>query len=364
MAEPSSIRCLVVDDQEIVRSAIARGLARRGCTCVEAATGREALELLHREPPHVIVSDIQMPEMDGVQLLQAVRASHPDIEVIMVTGVAELDTAVDCLRQGAFDYIVKPFQMEQLRQRVRQAVERRQLLLENRRYQEHLADLVRQQARRIEELFLEGIQSIVHALEAKDRYTRGHSVRVAAFAEATARRLGLDDDTVQIVRLGAELHDVGKIGVSETVLQKPGPLTPEEYRHIMEHTVIGARIMAPLLKGAEPALEIIRWHHERLDGHGLPDGLRDAAIPLHARIVTVADAFDAMTTGRPYRAGLSPAAATTELRACAETQFDPEVIAAFEAVCRETPPAVPSASRLRTPRGVVLGADLLGEEAG
>lgn len=364
MPEPPSIRCLVVDDQENVRSAIARGLARRGCACTQAATGREALELVRRQPPHVIVSDIQMPELDGVQLLQAVRATHPDIEVIMVTGVAELATAVDCLRQGAFDYIVKPFEMDQLRQRVRQAVERRRLLLENRRYHEQLADLVRLQAGRIEELFLEGIQSVVHALEAKDRYTRGHSGRVAAFAEATARRLGLDEETVQIIRLGAELHDVGKIGVSETVLQKPGRLTPEEYRHIMEHTVIGARIMAPLLKGAQPALDIIRWHHERLDGSGLPDGLRGAAIPLHARIVTVADAFDAMTTGRPYRAGLSVAAATAELGACAGAQFDPDVVAALDAVFREAPPVTPSTSRLRTPRGVMLSADIIDGEVG
>lgn len=324
-----AIRCVLVDDHAGVRTAVARGLVASGLACRQAGSATEALGLLTDEEPDVVISDIRMPGMDGVALLEAVREQHPDVAVIMVTGVDDVNTAVGCLRRGAYDYIVKPFQVEQLRTRVLQAVERRRLVLENRRYQEHLAELVQQQALRIEELFLEGVQSIVHALEAKDRYTQGHSARVAAYATATARHLGLDDDTVQVIGLGAELHDVGKIGVSEVVLNKAGRLTDDEYRHIMEHTVIGARILEPLLKHARPALEIIRSHHERLDGRGLPDGLAGDAIPLHARLVTVVDAFDAMTTGRAYRKGLTPATAIAELRAHAGTQFDPAVVDAF-----------------------------------
>jgi len=359
------IRCLLVDDHAGVRSAVARGLAASGLACRQAGSGVEAVTLLEADVPDVVISDIRMPEMDGVALLRRVRERYPDVAVIMVTGVDDVNTAVGCLQLGAYDYMVKPFQVEQLRLRVMQAVERRRLVLENRHYHEHLADLVQQQAVRIEELFLEGVQSIVHALEAKDLYTRGHSARVSAYATATARRLGLDEDTIQIIALGAELHDVGKIGVSEAVLNKPGRLTDEEYRHIMQHTVIGARILGPLLKHARPALEIIRSHHERLDGSGLPDGLAGDAIPLHARIVTVVDAFDAMTTGRAYRRGLAPDTALAELRAHTGTQFDGRVIEAFIAAYPDprtlpiaTPDATPRTLPQRLSGGVALIEDL------
>lgn len=325
------IHCLLVDDHAGVRTSVARGLAASGLECRQAASGLEAMERIEAFEPDVVISDIRMPGMDGVALLRRLREHHPDVAVIMVTGVDDVATAVGCLQLGAYDYIVKPFQVEHLRARVLQAVERRRLVLENRRYQEHLAELVQQQALRIEELFLEGVQSIVHALEAKDLYTRGHSARVAAYAARTAGEIGLDQDMIEVVALGAELHDVGKIGISETVLNKPGPLSDEEYRHIMQHTLIGARILDPLLKHARPALEIIRYHHERVDGRGLPDGLVGEAIPMHARLVAVVDAFDAMTTGRSYRPGFSPARALDELRAHAGTQFDAEMIEAFHA---------------------------------
>jgi putative two-component system response regulator len=325
------ITCLLVDDHEGLRTAVARGLSAFDWRCLQAANGVQALELLERDAVDIVISDIRMPEMDGVVLLDALRERHPDVAIIMVTGVSDVDTAVGCLRHGAYDYIVKPFQIEQLHVRVLQALEKRRLLLENRRYQLHLTDLVEQQAARIEELFLEGIQAIVHALEAKDPYTQGHSARVAVYAATTARHLGLDDETIQLVEVGAELHDVGKIGVSEVVLNKPGPLTVEEYRHVMQHTVIGARILEPLLKNARPALEIVRWHHERLDGTGHPDQLVGDAIPLHARVVSVVDAFDAMTTGRAYRKSLTSEAAIEELRANAGSQFDDAVVEAFVA---------------------------------
>jgi putative nucleotidyltransferase with HDIG domain len=325
------IHCLLVDDHAGVRTSVARGLAASGLDCRQAGSGLEAVEQIAAREPDVVISDIRMPGMDGVALLRRLREHHPDVAVIMVTGVDDVATAVSCLQLGAYDYIVKPFQVEHLRARVLQAMERRRLVLENRRYQEHLAELVQQQAQRIEELFVEGVQSIVHALEAKDFYTRGHSARVATYAAGTARQIGLDPDMIEWVTLGAELHDVGKIGLSESVLNKPGPLGDEEYRHIMEHTVIGARILDPLLKHARPALEIVRSHHERLDGRGLPDGLAGDAIPLHARLVSVVDAFDAMTTGRPYRPGFTPERALKELQAHAGTQFDGAMIEAFRA---------------------------------
>jgi len=186
------------------------------------------------------------------------------------------------------------------------------------------------QARRIEQLVLEGVQSLAHALEAKDPYTRGHSARVASYADAIARTLGLDAVTLEDLRIGAELHDVGKIGVRESVLLKPSRLTDEEYRHIMEHTVIGEKILTPLLRDRPRVLQVVRSHHERLDGTGLPDRLRGDAVPLVARVVSVADAFDAMTTGRPYVAPRGPGAALEELHAASGSQFDRDAVAAFE----------------------------------
>jgi cyclic di-GMP phosphodiesterase len=359
-----ALTCLVVDDQPRLRSALCRFLTGVGYHCLAAASGPEALDLLAQNDVTVMISDIRMPGMDGVELLQAALRRWPDLAVIMVTGVADVDTAVGCLRVGAYDYVGKPFQLDEIQARVIQAVERRELILENRRYHLHLAELVHQQAVRIEELFLEGIQSIVHALEAKDPYTQGHSARVSAYSGAIARTMALSDEEVQLIELGAELHDVGKIGVDDTILNKQGRLTPEEYAQIMQHTVIGARILEPLLKTAPATLAVVRSHHERLDGRGLPDGLVGSAIPLHARIVSVADAFDAMTTGRAYRPGMPPAAAVLELTEQSGAQFDPGVVEAFVAAHADLtilPIATPAFARRRLPRGVTgAGIDLTG----
>jgi len=185
------------------------------------------------------------------------------------------------------------------------------------------------QARRIEELFLEGVHALVFALEAKDAYTRGHSMRVAHYSVEIARAMELDKDLIDTIALGAELHDVGKIGVSESVLHKAGKLSEAEYRHIMEHTVIGARILGPLMRDAPGALSIVRSHHERLDGTGSPDRLKGDAIPFEARLVSVADAFDAMTSVRPYRPSLSVQHAMRELDEGQGIQFDPDIVKAF-----------------------------------
>lgn len=325
----SKTTCLVVDDEPPVRQAMLRVLEGAGYRALAAESGTAAMVLLEREPIALVVSDLQMPGMDGAQLLSVVQRRWPDVATIMVTGVAELGMAVQLLQAGAYDYITKPFAIDEVRARVRQALDKRRLVIENRQYQLHLAELVRQQAARIEELFLEAVQTLVHALEAKDAYTQGHSARVSAYAGRTARELGLADGEVQLIELAAEMHDVGKIGVREAVLLKAGRLTDEEYRHIMEHTVIGARIMAPLFKNAPLALAIVRSHHERLDGLGFPDGLKGNQIPFYASLVSVVDAFDAMTSGRTYRAALSVDHALAELGSNTGTQFDPDVVSAF-----------------------------------
>jgi putative two-component system response regulator len=326
-------RCLVVDDEPRLRQALVRLMQLDGFTCFECGSGIEALEILAREPVILVLSDLRMPKMDGAMLLREVRERYPDIAVIMITAVAEVEVAVECLGRGAMDYISKPFVLEEVRARVKQALERRRLVLENRQYHHSLEERVRVQARRLEELFIASIQSLADALELKDAYTRGHSVRVSHYSGLIARELGIEGDTVRQIELGGHLHDIGKIGVREDVLNKPGKLTAEEYAHIMTHSVLGWRILLPLLGDSPVALNVVRSHHERIDGRGVPDGLRGDAIAREARIACVADAFDAMMSGRPYRnAPLTLEAAVGELQRHAGTQFDQQVVQALLAV--------------------------------
>lgn len=329
MHNPSGLRCLIVDDEPRLRRVLVRLLESEGFTCAEAGSGLEALQELEQRPAPLVISDLRMPEMDGVTLLREIVLRWPDTAVIVVTAVAEVESAVACLQMGALDYLAKPFHLDEVRARVSQALDKQRLLVENRSYQKNLEERVEVQARRIEELFLEGVHALVFALEAKDAYTRGHSMRVANYSVEIARALKLDTDLVDTIALGAELHDVGKIGVSESVLHKAGKLTDAEYRHIIEHTVIGARILGPLMRDAPGALSIVRSHHERLDGRGFPDGLTGNAIPFEARLVSVADAFDAMTSIRPYRPSLSVKQAMRELEEGKGVQFDAEVVDAF-----------------------------------
>ena len=313
MPEPNALKCLVVDDEPRLRRVLVRLLEGQGFTCSEAGSGTEALEIMQREAVPLVISDLRMPQMDGEALLSEIATRWPDSAVIVVTGVAEVESAVACLQLGAFDYIAKPFHPDEVRARVTQALDKRRLLLENRMYQQEL----------------ERLQALVHCLEEKDSYTRGHSVRVTNYAVAIGRRLDLVPDVGDMIALGAELHDIGKIGVSESVLHKAGKLSEAEYRHIMEHPVIGARILEPLMRDAPQALAIVRSHHERLDGKGVPDGLKGDRIPLEVRVVTVADSFDAMTSARPYRPPLSVHKAIRELEEGKGVQFDPSVVDAF-----------------------------------
>lgn len=325
------MRCVIADDEGRLRQVLARLMRGEGFACAEAADGVEALEQLDAAPAELLISDLRMPRLDGLGLLAQVRQRHPDTAVVMITAVADVDTAVQALSHGATDYLTKPFHVDEVRARVRQAMETRRLRLELRDYQEQLELRVREQAQRIEELYRLGIQALVDALEVKDRYTRGHSARVSRYATAIAEALQLPASLVQQVELGGHLHDIGKIGVREAVLTKPARLTPDEYRHIMTHMEVGHRLLAPLLAEAPAALEVVLSHHERLDGRGLPHGLAGDAIPLVARIVAVADTWDAMTSDRPYRdRGAIPFdEALAELRRAAGSQLDAAVVEVF-----------------------------------
>src|SRR3954466_3087281 len=327
-----SANCIVVDDEPGVRRSLARMLQAQGFHCYEASSGLEALEVLERigETP-LIVSDMRMPELDGIGFLEAVRRRYPDTSVIMLTGLSDTTTAVDCLHLGAADFLLKPISVGELQARVARVLEKRALVLPDRFYQEHLERQVHEQAVRIQELFLQGVQMLARALEAKDAYTRGHSIRVSQYAVGTAARLGFQGAGLDGIRLGGELHDIGKIGTREAVLHKPSSLTPEEFKQITEHPALGERMLSPLAHESPDVLRIVRSHHERLDGRGFPDGLRGEKIPIEARIVAVADSFDAMTTRRPYRDARPPDDAMHELRRVAGTQLDPAAVEAFVA---------------------------------
>jgi putative nucleotidyltransferase with HDIG domain len=337
-AEPRVLapRCMVVDDDAAVRKSIARVTEALGLAPLLAENGNEALALLQSEGEvPLIISDVNMPGLSGLGLLEEVHRRYPDTAVLMLSGVADVKTAVACLDKGALDYIAKPALLEEVRARVAKALEKRDLILQKRFYQKNLELRVRVQASRIKELFLQGVQTLAHALEAKDAYTSGHSMRVSRYAASTAVRLGFTGERLEEVRLGAELHDIGKIGTREAVLNKPGPLTDEEFAHITEHTTLGERILAPLARENPTVLRIVRNHHERMDGRGFPDRLTGDLIPIEARIVCVVDAFDAMTTNRAYRASRSPEAAYDELNRCAGSHFDPEVVQAFQSAFPE-----------------------------
>ncbi len=324
-------RCLVVDDDDVVRRSIAKVIEALGLAPLQAANGREALDLLAAEGEvPLIISDVNMPGLSGVGLLEEVQRRYPDTAVLMLSGVSDVKIAVACLDKGALDYIAKPAMLDEVRARVVKALEKRDLILQKRFYQKNLEMRVRIQAGRIKELFLQGVQTLAHALEAKDAYTSGHSMRVSRYAVATAIRMGIVGERLEEVRLGAELHDIGKIGTREAVLNKPGPLTDEEFLHITEHTALGEKILAPLARETPAVLRIVRSHHERMDGRGFPDKLVGDQIPLEARIVCVVDAFDAMTTNRAYRASRAPEEAMDELDRCAGSHFDPVVVRAFQ----------------------------------
>lgn len=322
--------CLVVDDEPGVRRSLMRSLESQGFKCYEAGSGAEGLQVLEQigEIP-LVISDMRMPELDGMGFLKEVRERYPDTSVIMLTGMTETTIAVDCLHLGAADFLLKPISLSEFQARVVRALEKRALVLQNRFYQQFLEQRVKEQAQRIQDLFLQGVQMLARALEAKDAYTRGHSIRVSRYAVATASSLGFNGTALDNIRLGGELHDIGKIGTREAVLHKPGTLTADEFRQITEHPALGERMLSPLALESPAVLRIVRSHHERLDGGGFPDGLRGDRIPIEARIVAVADTFDAMTTERPYRESRPPVDAIAELRRVAGTQLDPDAVEGF-----------------------------------
>lgn len=317
---------LVVEDEDSVRVLLLRKLTRAGFTAVGASNGIDALTLLREQGFGVIMSDINMPQLSGLEFLQIVRETYPDVVVIMVTAYGDLNHAVAAMRLGAADYIVKPFDLDEVMRAVQHALRLRQRNLA-RRYIEFQSRIQRT-TKSGHRLLLSTGMALANSLEAKDPYTVGHSQRVANLAQRLAEALSLPESEVEYIRMAGLLHDIGKIGIREAVINKPGPLTPSEYAHIQTHPLISERILVPVAE-LNGALQMIRNHHERWDGGGYPDGLKELEIPLGARILTLADAYDAMTSQRPYRPALPHEVALREIEKGAGRHFDPSLSRLF-----------------------------------
>ncbi len=319
---------LIVDDEEAIRRLLHQKLSGVGYRCVEAGSAEQTLDELRNNTVELVVLDIKMPDKPGTELLPELIARYPDTAMIMATAIVDTDIAIQCMRQGAYDYLTKPFNLDEVVLSVNRALEKRRLELENRDYQQHLEQKVEEQARKIRDAFLSAITALAYALEAKDAYTSGHSQRVAEISVVIAKELGMSQESIDKIRLAGLVHDIGKIGIKESVLHKPGKLTNEEYQLIQSHCEAGERILTPIVEDEE-ILRMVRHHHERYDGGGYPDGLSGEQIPLGARIIAVADTYDAMTSKRPYREAMSIEATYAEIERSKGTQFDPIVADAF-----------------------------------
>jgi response regulator RpfG family c-di-GMP phosphodiesterase len=323
-------KILVVDDEPLIRKLLKDRLAVEGYFCSEACDASEAMNKIRESQPDLVILDIMMPGKSGNELVPEIQSEYPDTGIIMATAVADPSVIIDCMKNGADDYISKPFDLNHVVNSVNKVLDMKRLELKIRLYQSQLEHTVDEQKKQIRETFLHSVESLVSALEAKDEYTGGHSRRVAKLSLLIGGRLGLSTEQLEDLQCGALLHDVGKVAINPAVQNKPGALTPSEYKHMMTHSIVGAGIVKPV--ASQMVIEIIAHHHDRFDGKGLDQVPVDGGIPLGAEIVAVADSFDAMTSDRPYRRRISREEAVAEINRCSGTQFSPEIVAAFLAI--------------------------------
>lgn len=335
---------LVVDDEDVIRNSLSRALTAQGYDVIVAATGEEAVKAVRRHKLAGILLDVRLPDANGADLVPRLLELEPNAAILMLTAVNDAASATLCMQRGAMDYLTKPVDLGDLSQAIERALRRRESQMESDKINHWLKEEValRTAELRIERANLERIsvatlEALVNALEAKEPYLRGHSARVADFAAMVAAELGMGDEQVETIRTGGRLHDIGKIGIREEILNKHGPLTDEEFEHVKAHPVTGSDILAPLTH-LGPVIDFVRSHHERWDGRGYPDGLAGDAIPMGARIIGAVEIYDALTTSRPYQEKMTPELAVERLRDLSGTVIDPAVHRALQQVVarRET----------------------------
>ncbi len=322
-------RVLVVDDEPAITVSLAKKLRREGYECLTANSGEEALELMTSGPLDIVVSDVRMPGMTGIDLLKAIKSRDPDTQVIMMTAYTDITLAIEALRNKADDYLLKPFNLAELSHSVARSLEHRRLLREVQAFRTSQWFDRSEGAAAADRAPRESLAVLAVALDSRDRHARGHLRRVSRYAQAVGDELSLSAEALRALWLGSLLHDVGMVVVSEAVINRAGPLTPDEWRLVHGHPTLGARMVeaAPYLR---PARDAVLHHHERWDGSGYPSGLKGTDISRHGAIMAVADSFAAMISERPYRAALSEADAVAEIERGAGARFDPRVVEAFQ----------------------------------
>jgi len=329
---------LVVDDEEAICTALKRFLTGQGYDVYTAGTGAEALQAVRRYKLACVLLDVRLPDSNGVDLVPQILEQEPNVAILMLTAVNDAASATLCMQRGATDYLTKPVDLADLGRAIQRALRRRETQIESAKINQWLKEEValrtaelRMERANLERISVNTLEALVNALEAKDSYLRGHSARVADFAAMVAGEMGLPDDQIEAIRTAGRLHDIGKIGIREEILNKQGPLTDEEFEHVKTHPVVGSDIIAPLTHLGR-VIQYVRSHHERWDGRGYPDGLAGEAIPMGARIIGVVEIYDALTTSRPYQEKMVPELAVERLRDLIGTVVDPEVYRALQAV--------------------------------
>lgn len=340
MPTNASPRILIVDD-EVEITEILADLLSEEYECIRAGSAEQALALLNEHEFQLVISDITMPGMSGLEMIPHAKALSPETVVVMISGMQTVESAIRALRLGAFDYLMKPFDLRQVEAVVKRALEHHDLVVAKQRYENHLEELVEQRTAELDRALnsLEGayrstLKALTAALETRDSETHGHSERVVSYSLRLGREYGLNNDEMKSLEFGSLLHDIGKIGVPDSILRKPAKLTEEEWVRMREHPLHGQQILRGI-EFLQGAARVVAQHHEQWDGSGYPLGLRGADIDICARIFSVADAFDAITSDRVYRRGKSYEAAAQELDDWAGRQFDPKVVEAFHRVPKE-----------------------------
>ncbi len=315
----SSVHVLVVDDEPLVGEAIERILRSFGYAVSVAYSAQEALQILAQQPVHLCLSDLHMPGMNGSELVRQVRQRYPEVPIVIMTGDSSVEVLRNALDNGASDFITKPWRSHELPVVIERNIRRHNMWLEEQK--RHL--------QKLNEAYSDMLEALLSALEVREREIEGHCERVTAFTMILAEAMGVPHQQHPDLERGALLHDIGKIGIPDSILFKPGPLTAAEWEVMRQHPVIGYQMCMKIRSLQSAAREVVLCHHERWDGSGYPQGLRGEDIPLGARIFAVADTIDAMTTDRPYRRALSVEEVCAELERCSGTQFDPQVVRAF-----------------------------------
>lgn len=326
MSAPAHI--LVVDDEEEVALVLARALSDVGHEVQLAANGQAALDRLAESDYNLLLTDIYMPSLRGDELMVRALERDPQLAVLLITAIDDTSCAVECLKRGAFDFLLKPFDLDDVLIRVEKALSRQRLERENEEYRVYLEERIAETTDQLRQTVQQALESLIHTLEAKDPFTQNHSLRVAELASALVARMRPGETHLHAqVRVAALFHDIGKIGIPEHLMHKPGALTEDERSIIQRHAEMGAIILAPMLDAG--IVRIVRSHHENWDGTGYPDKLVGEDIPLGARLLAVADAYDAMTSERPHRPALPLPQVIATLQAGAGYQWDPEAVYAF-----------------------------------